>query len=223
MLHQYVYGSKEVSSKNETVSGTISQTSLNLLSYRDYAAKIRLPFNWIKSRWSLTAIIVAVFILVPQIITTNANALQIRDIKIVSSRSGLDSSLYKMDYIDDLIDLLEDIDDDLDTADALVGTTAGELTGTTATDVASLLDSAEAIIDQILDPVQYPSLTPYDAGSIIQLFGPSTTTEYATDCRDLARDALDEAMSRILDDDVIGSDLKTIKHLLIGLRQQAGI
>jgi len=161
--------------------------------------------------------------LIPQIITAKAIALQFQDSRNVSGRSGLDSSLYKIDLIDDLIDILDDIDDDLEIADVLVGTTTGELTGTTKTNVTNLLVSAEALIDQLLDPLQYPSLIPYDAGSIIPSFGPSTTTEYATDCSDLARDALDEAMSRIFDDDVIGSDLKTIKLLLIGFRQQAGI
>lgn len=223
MLHHNVYGSKEVSNKNETISDTISQTSLKLPSYRDFAAKTRFLYNWFKSRWSLAAIIIAVSIFVPHIVAANASALQIRDERIATSRSVLDSLSYKMDYLDDLLDDLDEIDDDLETADVLVGTTTGELTGTTATDVANLLDSAEAIIDQILDPFQYPSLTPYDAGSLDTSFDPSTTTEYATDCTDLARDALEEAMSRILDDEIIGSNLITIKHLLIGFRQQAGI
>lgn len=128
-----------------------------------------------------------------------------------------------VDILDDIIALLEDIADDLADANALIGPETEPLQEPTKTAVANLLDNAEALIDQILDSNEYPSLTPADAGSVDPSFAPTTLPEYATDSNDLAVDALQEALSRIVDDAVIGTDLKTIKGLLPGYRQEAGI
>ena len=128
-----------------------------------------------------------------------------------------------VDILDDIIDILEDIIDDLETAEAEIGTRTGPLQEPTKTAVANLLDNAEALIDQILDSNEYPSLTPADAGSVDSSFAPTTLPEYATDSNDLALDALQEALSIIVDDETIGTDLKTIKSLLPGYRLEAGI
>lgn len=128
-----------------------------------------------------------------------------------------------VDIVDDLIALLEDIADDLAAAEAEIGSGLGPLQEPSKTIVANLLDNAEALIDQILDSNVYPSLTPADTGSVDPSFAPTTLPEYATDSNDLAVDALQEAQSRIVDDEIIGTDLKTIKSLLPGYRQEAGI
>lgn len=128
-----------------------------------------------------------------------------------------------VDILDDIIAILEDIIDDLAGAEAEIGSAIGPLQEPSKTIVANLLDNAEALIDQILDSNEYPSLTPADAGSIDSSFAPTILPDYASDSNDLAVDALQEALSRIVDDAVIGTDLKTIKSLLPGYRLEAGI
>ena len=94
--------------------------------------------------------------------------------------------------------------------------------------VANDLNAALADIDQILGPNQSPSLDPPDAGSINTNFDPQTLPGYADTCAKLAQDALDEALSRIVDHKVIGSRLKTIEYLITresphNYRTKAGI
>lgn len=132
------------------------------------------------------------------------------------------------DLIDDLIDIMKDIADDLEDAAAAVGNDEGPLDEPEKSRVANDLNAALADINQILDPDQYPSLDPPDAGSINTNFDPQTLPDYAITCLKLAQDALDEANSRIVNHKVIGSRLKTIEHLITresphNYRTQAGI
>ena len=132
------------------------------------------------------------------------------------------------DLIDDLIDIMKDIADDLEDAAQVVGTNPGPLEEPEKSEVADDLNAAMAGIDQILDPNQYPSLNPPDAGSIDPNFDPQTLPDYATTGLKLAEDAVDEANSRIVSHKVIGSRLKTIEHLITresphNYRTQAGI
>jgi hypothetical protein len=132
------------------------------------------------------------------------------------------------DWVDDVGD---DVDDDiayLEDAEAVIGNNQGPLADPDKTQVAGDLSAALAIIERILDPNQYPSLDPPDAGEILTNFNPTTLPAYARDCADLAQDALDELRSAVIDHKVIGSDLKTIKHLITrssphNYRTKAGI
>ena len=117
-------------------------------------------------------------------------------------------------WIDDIIEILEDIADDLEDSALVVGTNPGPLDEPEKSRVANGLNAALAGIDQILDPNQYPSLNPPDAGSIDTNFDPQTLPDYATTGLKLAEDAVDEANSRIVSHKVIGSRLKTIEHLI---------
>ena len=140
-----------------------------------------------------------------------------------SKESGLVANL-----IDDIIDILEDIVEDLEDAVLAVGTNPGPLDEPEKSRVANDLNAALADIDQILGPNQYPSLDPPDAGSINTNFDPQTLADYAGTCVKLAQDALDEALSGIVDHKVIGSRLKTIENLITresphNYRTEAGI
>ncbi|MCZ6653497.1 MAG: hypothetical protein O7D91_10785 [Planctomycetota bacterium] len=131
-------------------------------------------------------------------------------------------------WIDDIIEILEDIADDLEDAALAVGNDEGPLDEPEKSRVANDLNAALADINQILDPNQYPSLDPPDAGSIKTNFDPQTLADYAKTCLNLAQDALDEANSRIVNHKVIGSRLKTIEHLITresphNYRTKAGI
>ena len=132
------------------------------------------------------------------------------------------------DLIDDIIDILEDIADDLEDAEAAVGNNEWSLDEPEKSRVADDLDAALADIDQILDPNQYPSLNPPDAGLIDASFDPVTLPEYARTSYKLAQDALDEADSKLVEHKVIGSRLKTIEYLITresphNYRTKAGI
>ena len=116
--------------------------------------------------------------------------------------------------MDDIIEILEDIVRDLEDAAVAVGTDPGPLDEPEKSRVADDLDAALAAIDQILDPNQYPSLNPPDAGLIDASFDPATLPEYAQTSYKLAQDAVDEADSKLVEHKVIGSRLKTIEHLI---------
>ncbi len=131
-------------------------------------------------------------------------------------------------WIDDIIEILEDIADDLEDAALAVGNDEGPLDAPEKSRVANDLDAALLLIGQIMDPNQYPSLDPPDAGSVNTNFDPQTLPGYADTCVKLAQDALDEARSRIVDHKVIGSRLKTIEYLITrasphNYRTKAGI
>lgn len=125
--------------------------------------------------------------------------------------------------IDDLIAIIWEMVRALEDADEAIGGDLGPLVGPVKSEVAAYLDSAEQFIDQILDPNVYPSLDPPEAGSELPIVSPTTLPQYAVDCRDLAQDALDEAMSRIVDYETIGTNLRNIRTLLPGYRSKAGI
>lgn len=132
------------------------------------------------------------------------------------------------DLIDDLIEIMRDMVRDLEDAAERIGDIPGPLEEPEKSEVADDLNAAMAGIDQILDPNQYPSLNPPDAGSIDANFDPQTLPDYAITSLKLAQDALDEANSRIVSHKVIGSRLKTIEHLITresphNYRTQAGI
>ncbi len=127
------------------------------------------------------------------------------------------------DFLGDLLAILEDMIRDLQDAEEAIGGDMGPLVGPVKSEVAGYLDNAEQLIDQILDPNVYPSLDPPEAGSVQPIVSPAILPEYAVDCRDLAQDALDEAMSRIVDYETIGTNLKNIRTLLPSYRAEAGI
>jgi hypothetical protein len=118
------------------------------------------------------------------------------------------------DWLDDVIEELEEIAEDLEDAKAIVGNRSGPpLDEPDKSTVAIHLDSAVNLIDRILDPGQYPSLEAPDAGSLDASVDPETLAEYAGDSHKLAQEALDEAKGAV-DDEVLGSRLKTIKNLI---------
>lgn len=125
--------------------------------------------------------------------------------------------------IDDLIDLIEEIVEAADEAEEAVGANTGPLVDPVKSEVAGYLDDLERLIDQILDPNLYPSLVPPEAGAEDPIVNPTTLPEYAVDSRDLAQDALDEAMSLFVDYESIGTNLKNIKGLLPTYRDKAGM
>ncbi len=127
------------------------------------------------------------------------------------------------DLIGDLIDIIDDMVRDLEDAEEAVGEDTGPLADPVKSEVASYLDNAEQLIDQILDPNVYPSLDPPDAGSGQPMEIPATLPGYAVGCRDLAQDALDEAMSAIVNYETMGADLRNLKSILPGYRAKAGI
>ena len=127
------------------------------------------------------------------------------------------------DFLGDLLAILEAMVRALEDADEAIGGDMGPLVGPVKSEVAGYLDNAEQLIDQILDPNVYPSLVPPEAGSEEPIVSPTTLPEYAVDSRDLAQDALDEAMSLFVDYESMGTNLRTIKSLLPTYRDKAGI
>lgn len=117
------------------------------------------------------------------------------------------------DWLDDIIEELEEIAEDLEDAKAIVGNQSGPLNEPDKSKVASHLNNAINVVDRILDPGQYPSLKATDAGSIAASVDPETLPEYAGDSHQLAQEALVEAKGAA-DDEVLGSRLKTIKNLI---------
>ncbi len=118
------------------------------------------------------------------------------------------------DWLDDLIDDIDDAIDDLDDAEATVAGQQGPLTGTDLTIVEADLYATLDIIDRILDPMQYPSLDPPDAGEIDYRVSATTLPKYAEKCVALIQEALREAVHGAADDEYIGSRLKTLEYLI---------
>lgn len=151
---------------------------------------------------------------------------------VTSSLSNIDGSGQPIgpvaDLLGDLINVLRRVRDALKDAKEAVDENAGPLDEAEKSRVADDLDAALADIDQILDPHQYPSLNPPDAGLIDASFDPVTLTEYARTSYKLAQDAVDEANSKLVEHKVIGSRLKTIEYLITresphNYRTKAGI
>lgn len=225
LLPQHVYRSRQIITTNRPQDGPVSNISEVACHWRPPSPSRSRLRALIERRARISFALFAVLALSIAVLRFNEHT--------SASHSGLtavaavhpntSSSTASVDILDDLIAILEDIADDLAGAEAEIGTLTGPLQDPTKTTVANLLDSAEAWIDQILDANEYPSLTPADAGSVDTSYDPTTLSEYATDSNDLAVDALDEALSLIVDYEVIGSHLKTIQSLLPGYRLEAGI
>ncbi len=132
------------------------------------------------------------------------------------------------DWADDLADDLDDAADDLGGSSAIIGNSEGPLSEPQLSLVAAALQRVVEIIDRIEDPDIEPSLDPPDAGAINQRITPTTLPEYARAALDLILDARIELGSPAIDHEQIGSDLKTIRHLIERLtphsyRDKAGI
>jgi len=118
------------------------------------------------------------------------------------------------DWLQDLIDDIEDAADDLGESEATVAEQSGPLTGADLTKVETDISNTLDVIQRIFDPAQYPSLDPTDAGEIDYGVSPTTLPDYADDCLRLIEEAVYEARFGAADDDYIGSRLKTIEHLI---------
>jgi hypothetical protein len=124
------------------------------------------------------------------------------------------------DWLGDLIDVVEEAKKELEDAEDEASSS-----GQVAAGPSRLLihvDRADALVAQILDPSLPPSLTPAGAGSVDTSVRPTTLAGYAAACRALVT----EAYVLILSDPVqqaerIGSDLKTIRHLIPEYRRLA--
>jgi hypothetical protein len=138
----------------------------------------------------------------------------------VSARSaGAGSSLattnmVTLDWLDDVIDVVDDLIDTLEEADDALGDDASALLAVDKKRIDGALNRATLLIDRILDPGQYPSLTPVDAGQIDAAVDPATLAEHAADCLELAYDARAQLDEPIVNQDLVGSNLKTIEHLI---------
>ena len=128
------------------------------------------------------------------------------------------------DWIDTIIEILEDVAKELEGSDDEVEeASGGPLSDPARSRVATSLDVVETHIDELFSANHYPSLTPVDAGSVESNVSPQTLAEHADACRIAAQEALQEAVSGIGDDEVIGSKMKTIAYLLPAYRSLAGI
>ncbi|MCZ6835322.1 MAG: hypothetical protein O7G85_06055 [Planctomycetota bacterium] len=87
------------------------------------------------------------------------------------------------------------------------------------------LDAIDADIDKLLDPNQYPSLSPYDAGFMEPVGVPNSLEDHASVVLTLAIEALAayNALSQPLRDETVGSKIKTIQALMPGYRDDAGL
>lgn len=115
------------------------------------------------------------------------------------------------DLLDELEEWLKDVDETLDSEPT------APIPETVAASVEAMLDDAEMNIDQIFDPLQSPSLSPVDAGTVDETIVPADVWEYATAVHQLALEAQNESRNANPDHEVIGSRLKTIQSLLPGL------
>ena len=122
--------------------------------------------------------------------------------------------------LDRLIKALEDAEVETET-DATSGSRGQGLANPDW--LAIFLDLAEADIDQILDGLRYPSLTPVDAGDVDPIVFVLTLSEHARMSVELAQEAFDEMLIGPGDHEVVGTKLKTIKALLPDYRALAGI
>lgn len=121
------------------------------------------------------------------------------------------------DLIDELEEWLEEAEEIIDDAPS------DPLPSNLRDQVAGKLTETESSIDQILDPDVAPNLDPPDAGSVDQSINPVGLKDYAATAHDLALNARVAAGQSSPDEQYIGTQLKTIKHLLPGYRAAAGI
>jgi hypothetical protein len=126
-------------------------------------------------------------------------------------------------WLDDLIRDLERVKKALEDSAVAIGGQAGPLGEPLASIVDRNLDSAEFKIRQLQDPGHSPSLEPADAGEVDETVNPTTLSEHAEACADLADEALYEAQLGDASCEVIGTKLKTIQALLPDYRDLAGL
>ena len=122
-----------------------------------------------------------------------------------------------------LDDELEDLEEDLEDSKDATGSSAGPLSEPEQSQVAGKLSNSESIISRILDPNRSPSLDPTDAGSVDTSVSPTTLPEHAQECHTLAKKAHSESQNQNPDHELIGTNIKTIKHLIPEYRNLAGI
>ena len=122
-----------------------------------------------------------------------------------------------------LEDLIDEVEEWLKDAEKETGEAQGPLSDPQKSQVASDLARAETKIDQIIDPLQSPSLDPPDAGSVDTSEDPSTLPEFADTCYALSTAAKVAVLGPTPDYEVIGTKIKTIKELVPEYRNLAGI
>ena len=129
-----------------------------------------------------------------------------------SSSSTLDDLLEDLkEWLEELDEILDDLPEDVDPDSE------------TKLQIGQKLDDVEAVIGQILDGQQAPSLDPHDAGAVDTSVTPATRSEYAQACRTLGAQARQGVLSPPPDYQEIGTKLKTIQHLLPGYRAAVGL
>jgi hypothetical protein len=121
----------------------------------------------------------------------------------------------------DLEELLKELEEEAVDAATVAPSDGEPLSTSNRTIMHDNVDRVEAIIDQILDPAQHPSLNPADAGDVDPSVVPVTLEQYADDTAGLAEAAYVAAVTGPgIDDELIGTNLKTIESLLAGYRDE---
>lgn len=115
---------------------------------------------------------------------------------------------------DELREILRQIRERLKAAGNEVNDRSGPLPEPDASGVLINLDVAEAMLDQIRDPGQEPSLSPADVGFASPYAPTSPLATLSDDCLRLAESAYLEALNPVPNHVVIGSDLKGIRKRL---------
>ena len=118
----------------------------------------------------------------------------------------------------DLEEKLRELLEKLRQAEQTINGQAGPLSDPDRSDVLDTLDAAEAILDQIRDPQQSPTLSPSDAGDP-DLFTPYFNLPSLADlCETYADDARIEAETSSPDHYIIGSHMKSVRTRLQSYR-----
>ncbi len=182
----------------------------------EHPARKYLSLRWLQSSMAPALLVVLYVAAAP------AGALSMRASE--STDPNLTASINPVaDWIEDIIEQLEGIEEILADAQEAVGEQQGPLSEPELSWVADDLDATLALIDEVL-----PLLEPSYAGSIDNGVNPGALPGYAHDCLALAKDAVDEATSTLPDAKVVGGHLKTIEHLITrasphNYRTRAGI
>ena len=128
------------------------------------------------------------------------------------------------DWLDDLENEAGELKRLLDDAAMAINGSTGPLVGSELILVSKKLDRAEMIVEAILDPQQYPSLDPPDAGAVDPSVRPVTLWDHSMESCLLALAAHVELRDNPdFDPDFVGSQFRTIVALFPGYRAAAGI